>query len=136
MREKVFVALAISFVATGCAPGPRATLSPTPGGTLLAPDEAEAVTRIAQVRARRELFCLPPARRGDYDVEGRIDALFRATVDQIHPESCKSNVHVDTFAACIEQIRDSSCSVDLHDVSKIEACTSGPLCGPRPNATW
>lgn len=122
--------------AVGCAPGPRALLAGPSDGPALAPDEADAVDRIARTRAKREQSCLPPERRGDYDAEERLRTLTRDTATQTGASRCKSNVHLDAFAACVVKIRETACGVDLADVSAIEPCTTEALCGPRPNATW
>lgn len=122
------VTIGITTGLFGCATGAR-----NPGPDL-DPDESAAMGRIAFTRLAREQACHAPSASGG-DVDGRLKLLRTATVAEIKPSWCKSNVHPRELDECVAQIQRWPCDVALMKVTAIESCKVEPLCGVPPEGT-
>lgn len=103
-------------------------------GVPLAPDESAAVGEIAYARMVREQACHRPT-AGAADVDGRLAFLREATVAEIKPSWCKSNIHPRELQDCVERIRALRCGDELTNVTRIESCNATALCGVPAQGT-
>jgi hypothetical protein len=108
------------------------------GGVSLAPDESAAMGEIAFARAAREQACGPRMAEGasaGTSMDGRLAFLRTATVAEINPSWCKSNIHPHDLEKCVARIKQLPCNVELKNVTTIEPCNVKPLCGVPPEGT-
>ncbi|MDB4937743.1 MAG: hypothetical protein JWP87_4715 [Labilithrix sp.] len=102
------------------------------GGVSLAPDEQAAMGEIAYARVAREQACGPRmavASDGASGLDARLTFLRNATVAEINPSWCKSNIHPRELEECVAKIKQVPCSVELKNVTTIASCNVKPLCG-------
>lgn len=115
-----------------CACGRGATGPQANGGVELAPDESAAIAEITYARVARERSCKV---EGGASLDERMTFLRNATIAEINPSWCKSDVHPRELRECVAGIRRLPCNVELKSVTAIQSCNVTPLCGVPQEGT-
>jgi hypothetical protein len=113
-RTTLVLAPAVLALVAGCASSVRHP-------SALAPDELQAVDRIARARAAHVAAC-------DQRAHPDVEQLRDATAAELRPQRCVSAIHEDALDSCIAQIERTSCANELPDVTSVGVCRVGSIC--------